>query len=66
MLRSEEELDGHVRIAFVAGRALFLLSQLINCLFFAWKGYESLFGIANHEFTDGAFALARYSGNLFE
>ena len=45
---------------------LFLLSQLINCLFFAWKGYESLFGIANHEFTDGAFALVRYSGNLFE
>ena len=36
----------------------FLLSQLFNCLFFVWKGYESLFRIANHEFTDGAFALA--------
>ena len=58
MLRSEEELDGHVQIAFVAGRALFLLSQLFNGLFFVWKGYESLFRIANHEFTDGAFALA--------
>ena len=59
MLRSEEELDGHVQIVFVDGRALFfLLSQLFNGLLFGWKGYESLFRIANHEFTDGAFALA--------
>ena len=36
----------------------FSASQLFNCLFFVWKGYESLFRIANHEFTDGAFALA--------
>ena len=36
MLRSEEELDGHVRIAFVAGRALFFCfrNYLIACFLF--------------------------------
>jgi len=62
VLRSKEELDGHVRIAFVAGRALFFCfrNYLIACFLqeVVWKGYESLFRIANHEFTYGAFALA--------